>query len=82
MASFQLDDIGAPALTDPTDLKEPTVVIEAADSSASSSTDKKGPSTEDWVYPHPTDFKISEHPIDEVRKLRVWTIWYLSLIHI
>jgi hypothetical protein len=35
------------------------------------------PSTEslknddDWVYPHPTDFKIQEKPIDEVRRLKV-----------
>lgn len=26
---------------------------------------------EDWDYPFPTDFKISEHPIDEVRPLKV-----------
>lgn len=25
-----------------------------------------------WVYPHPTDFKISEHSIDEVKTLKVW----------
>lgn len=25
----------------------------------------------DWVYPHPTDFRISEHPIDEVKPLKV-----------
>ncbi|KXT10076.1 hypothetical protein AC579_2470 [Pseudocercospora musae] len=24
-----------------------------------------------WVYPHPTDFKISDHPIDEIRSLKV-----------
>lgn len=29
---------------------------------------------DDWVYPWPTDFKISEHPIDEVRKLKVVVI--------
>jgi len=71
MASFQLDAIQAPALTDPEDLKEPTVVIEAADDTASSSLDDKSASTEESVYPHPTDFKISEHSIDQVRKLRV-----------
>lgn len=26
---------------------------------------------EEWVYPYPTDFKISEHPIDEYRDLEV-----------
>lgn len=27
--------------------------------------------SDEWVYPHPTDFKISEHPIDEVKRLKV-----------
>jgi hypothetical protein len=26
---------------------------------------------DDWVYPFPTDFKIQEKPIDEVRQLKV-----------
>jgi hypothetical protein len=26
---------------------------------------------DDWVYPFPTDFKIQEKPIDEVRSLKV-----------
>lgn len=29
---------------------------------------------DDWVYPHPTDFKISEHPIDEVKTLKVCSL--------
>lgn len=29
---------------------------------------------EDWDYPFPTDFKISEHPIDEVRPLKVTSL--------
>jgi hypothetical protein len=28
-------------------------------------------SDDDWVYPFPTDFKIQEKPIDEVRQLKV-----------
>jgi len=28
-------------------------------------------SQDDWVYPYPTDFKIHEHPIDEIRELKV-----------
>jgi hypothetical protein len=28
-------------------------------------------SDDDWVYPFPTDFKIQEHPIDEIRPLKV-----------
>lgn len=27
--------------------------------------------TEDWEYPYPTDFKLSEHPVDEIRPLKV-----------
>jgi len=26
---------------------------------------------DDWVYPFPTDFKIQEKPIDEIRPLKV-----------
>ena len=28
-------------------------------------------SDDDWIYPFPTDFKIQEKPIDEVRQLKV-----------
>ena len=31
-------------------------------------------SDDDWVYPFPTDFKIQEHPIDEIRPLKVCLI--------
>ena len=31
-------------------------------------------SQEEWVYPHPTDFKLTEKPIDEVRELKVAVI--------
>ena len=31
-------------------------------------------SEEDWVYPFPTDFKIHEHPLDEIRELKVAVI--------
>ena len=74
MASFQIDAIQAPTVTDPAELKEPTVVIEAADDSTLSSSDGSNASPSEWVYPHPTDFKISDHHIDRVRTLRVWTI--------
>jgi hypothetical protein len=26
---------------------------------------------DDWQYPYPTDFKIHEHPIDDIRELKV-----------
>jgi hypothetical protein len=29
---------------------------------------------DDWFYPHPTDFKLSEVPIDKVRELKVAVI--------
>ena len=43
------------------------------DSSTSSLPTSTDATTEDdeWVYPHPTDFKLSEKPIDEVRELNV-----------
>ena len=28
---------------------------------------------EEWGYPYPTDFKISERPIDDIRHLKVGT---------
>jgi carbohydrate-binding DOMON domain-containing protein len=31
----------------------------------------KDVSEEDWVYPYPTNFVLSEHPIDDVRELKV-----------
>ncbi|KAK5701642.1 hypothetical protein LTR97_004460 [Elasticomyces elasticus] len=69
MASFQLDDkvLPTPNLDD---LKDATVVIEAIDDSGNSSSDEQRA----WIYPHPTDFTISEHPIDEVRELKVAVI--------
>lgn len=29
---------------------------------------------EDWVYPYPTNFKLSEHPVDQIRSLKVAVI--------
>lgn len=29
---------------------------------------------DEWIYPHPTDFKLTEAPIDEIRKLHVAVI--------
>jgi hypothetical protein len=31
-------------------------------------------SQEEWTYPYPTSFKIHEHPLDEVRELKVAVI--------
>jgi hypothetical protein len=30
--------------------------------------------TDTWIYPHPTDFKLTERPIDAVRELNVAVI--------
>jgi hypothetical protein len=35
-------------------------------------------SDDDWVYPFPTDFKIQEHPIDEIRPLKVGVVGLFS----
>jgi hypothetical protein len=31
----------------------------------------KDVSEEDWVYPYPTSFVLGDHPIDDVRELKV-----------
>jgi hypothetical protein len=36
-------------------------------------------SDDDWVYPFPTDFKIQEHPIDEIRPLKVGIVGFFSM---
>jgi hypothetical protein len=33
----------------------------------------KDVSEEDWVYPYPTDFVLGDHPIDDIRELKVST---------
>jgi hypothetical protein len=33
----------------------------------------KDVSEENWVYPYPTDFVLGDHPIDDVRELKVST---------
>lgn len=33
-----------------------------------------GHENDDWVYPHPTDFKLSEHYIDDVKPLKAAVI--------
>ncbi|KAK3656006.1 hypothetical protein LTR56_003137 [Elasticomyces elasticus] len=78
MASFQLDDkvLPTPSLDD---LKDATVVIEAIDDSGNSSSDEHRPA-DDYSYSHPTTFTISEHPIDEIRELKVAVIAASALL--
>lgn len=71
MASLQLDGQQGlpPAVAD--SIKDPTVVVEAVEDSASSSSSLAATPEDDVYYPHPTDFELSEHPIDEIRQLKV-----------
>jgi hypothetical protein len=81
MASFELDGIKAPPLVDAPDIKNGAVIIEAANEENGTSAHEgpNGVKTEDWVYPHPTDFKLSERPIDDITPLRVRPFCYTSL---
>jgi hypothetical protein len=46
-----------------------------SDSTWDSNTSNTTPSLQDeWIYPHPTDFKLTEKPIDEIRELNVAVI--------
>ena len=46
-----------------------------SDSTWDSNTSNTTPSLQDeWIYPHPTEFKLTEKPIDEVRELKVAVI--------
>lgn len=79
MASYQLDQTQLPPLVDPNELDKSAVIIETVEDERSDTpTDIKDVSQDDWVYPYPTSFKISEHPTDEVRTLKVA---YTSLTH-
>ena len=71
MASLQIDEIQAPPAVDIEHTKGAAVVVEAVEESESSSTDEKEATTDDWVYPHPTSFTITERPIDEIQQLKV-----------
>ena len=56
--------------------KYATVISEIENDSSTSSFSSKPDAVEndEWYYPHPTDFKLSEKPIDEVRELKVAVI--------
>jgi hypothetical protein len=55
------------------DPKAPSVEVVETIQDSTKNTDPAGRhvSEDDWVYPYPTDFKLSEHPIDDIRKLKV-----------
>ncbi|THY00783.1 FAD/NAD(P)-binding domain-containing protein [Aureobasidium pullulans] len=58
------------------DPKVPPVEVIETIQDSTKNTDPAGRhvSEDDWVYPYPTDFKLSEHPIDDIRKLKVAVI--------
>ncbi|THX19357.1 FAD/NAD(P)-binding domain-containing protein [Aureobasidium pullulans] len=58
------------------DPKAPSVEVVETIQDSTKNTDPAGRhvSEDDWVYPYPTDFKLSEHPIDDIRKLKVAVI--------
>lgn len=64
--------------------KEPAVaVVETTpDLSKDAGVNNKGVSEEDWVYPYPTDFVLGEHPIDDIRELRVCTTSTEGTVHL
>jgi hypothetical protein len=49
-------------------------VLAVADDIREPPVHEKASKKEEWIYPHPTSFKLGEHPIDEVRPLRVAVI--------
>ena len=52
----------------------PSIDIESDSNWSSTTSNTVLTEEEDWVYPHPTDFKLTEAPIDEVRELKVAVI--------
>ena len=73
MASLELDDTLA-VLPEDVGTKKGVIVTEIENGSASSSSPITDDQDSDWVYPHPTDFKLTEVPIDEIRELKVAVI--------
>jgi hypothetical protein len=53
--------------------KEPSIaVVEATQDLLQDVVEiNKDVSEEDWVYPYPTSFVLGDHPIDDVRELKV-----------
>ena len=78
MASLQLDGFQSLPQAEPDAIKQPTVVIEAVDdsanASAASSVGGDAVVDDEVFYPHPTDFKLGEHAIDDYRQLKVAVI--------
>lgn len=73
MASLELDDTLAIPPEDKGTAKD-VIITEIENDSTNSSSPVTDDQDGDWVYPHPTDFKLTETPIDEIRELKVAVI--------
>ena len=72
MASLQLEAHLPPDMNLP---KDATVVTDIEKGSTSSISSSNAVAADDeWVYPYPTEFKLTEKPIDEIRELKVAVI--------
>lgn len=60
-------------IADVVDPKAPSVnIVETVqDAPTNTGLPSKDVSEADWVYPYPTNFKLGEHPIDDIRELKV-----------
>ena len=73
MASLELDDSLA-LMPDDHGTKKDFLVTEIEQESTNSSPPTINNADEEWYYPWPTDFKLTEAPIDEIRELSVAVI--------
>ena len=72
MASVQLEaPLANDVAPDETNVAAPEI---ESDSNWDPYTPDTAYTEDDWVYPHPTDFKLTDAPIDEWRKLKVAVI--------
>jgi heterodisulfide reductase subunit A-like polyferredoxin len=71
MTSVQLDE---PLARAPLENGISSIEIESDSNWSSTTSNTVLTEEEDWVYPHPTDFKLTEAPIDEIRELKVAVI--------
>jgi hypothetical protein len=71
---MQLDAIVAQPALNADRIKAAGVIIETLEDSGSSSADDKDAAVDEWIYPHPTTFSLTERPIDEIRQLKVMLV--------
>lgn len=79
MASLALKATLDPTPVPSKDAMNIVEMVKQGNGSSISSTENNTPAQveepqDDWYYPHPTTFKLSEVPIDKVRELKVAVI--------